>query len=254
MTIDESVVLHSLKNALSLPSGQSIISEAVVNSLGDNKANSEWIKANFSYLVETTQMEAYKVYLEAERPAAIRAIRSTLKDQLPANPTSDDFFDVLERNFWALDRFFLSLTQGRRPRAGKAFEHVIRTLFKLLEYPYSAQPVINGQPDFLLPSKAHFDSNAIDCIIFTVKRTLRERWRQITTEGTRGHIFYLATIDENVAERDHPEMLKNRIYLVVPLGIKKRLYQSKTNVITFEQFFEHHLDPAMVRWKANRII
>ena len=148
-------------------------------------------------------------------------------------------------NFWALDRFFLGLTQGRRPCAGKAFEHVIKVLFNTLEYPYTPQAIINGQPDFLLPSIEHYKNNAMDCIIFTVKRTLRERWRQITTEGTRGHQFFLATIDENVGVRDLKQMLNSRIYLVVPELVRVKCYLKVTNVITFEGFFLKHLDPAM---------
>lgn len=42
--------------------------------------------------------------------------------------------------------------------------------------------------------------NAPDATIFTIKGTLRERWRQIVTEGTRGLGFFLATIDEGMKE------------------------------------------------------
>jgi len=96
----------------------------------------------------------------------------------------------------------------------------------------------------------------MDAIIFTVKRTLRERWRQIVTEGTRGMGFFLATIDENVTPRDLKDMLASRIYLVVPTRIKalRKDYTDAPNVITFESFFAFHLDPAMVRWKAAGVI
>src|SRR5579863_8469794 len=94
------------------------------------------------------------------------------------------------------------------------------------------------------------------CIIFTVKRTLRERWRQIVTEGTRGLGFYLATIDEKIAGRDLNEMLNSRINLVVPARIKtiRQDYEQAPNVITFENFFQYHLDPGMVRWRGAGII
>ena len=131
---------------------------------------------------------------------------------------------------------------------------VIKVLFGILGYPYTPQAVINGQPDFLLPSVEHFKKNAMDCIIFTVKRTLRERWRQIVTEGTRGYLFYLATIDEDIASRDLNEIHKNRIYLVVPERIRAETYPDQPNVISFETFFESHLDPAMKRWRKNKII
>ena len=121
-------------------------------------------------------------------------------------------------------------------------------------YPYTPQAVINGQPDFLLPSLEHFEKNAMDCIIFTVKRTLRERWRQIITEGTQGHQFFLATIDENVGARDLQQMLQSRIYLVVPESVRMKCYRRVANVITYEGFFLKHLDPAMARWRTDGVI
>jgi EcoRII C terminal len=80
--------------------------------------------------------------------------------------------------------------------------------------------------------------------------------RQIVTEGTRGMGFFLATIDEGIAVRDLKEMLASRIYLVVPTRIKaiRSNYTSAPNVMTFENFFEYYLDPAMVRWRAAGVI
>jgi len=133
---------------------------------------------------------------------------------------------------------------------------LIRDLFVRLQYPFSAQPIINGQPDFILPSIEHFRRNPPDAIIFTIKRTLRERWRQIVTEGTRGLGFFLATIDEKIALRDLEAMLESRIHIVVPARIKglRPDYEAAVNVITFEHFFQFYLDPAMQRWRAAGIV
>ena len=171
-------------------------------------------------------------------------------------PTAQDLINSIGKHFHALDRFFLGLTQGRRARAGGAFEYLIKELFVQLRYPFSSQPIINGQPDFILPSVEHFRLHAADCIIFTVQRSLRERWRQIVTEGTRGLGFYLATIDEEIGANDLAEMNRSRITLVVPTRIKalRADYKKAPNLITFEQFFRFHLDPAMKRWRAAGII
>ncbi len=251
---DEQTTLKDLKSTFSVPSGLEICRAATLDSLSDHFEDAEWIKANFSNLVEEIQSDAYRRYLAKERPAAIKSFRLVLGQLLPEDANAEHLFKVLEDNFWALDKFFLGLTNGRRPRAGKAFENVIKTLFDTLNYPYTPQPIINGQPDFLLPSEEHFRNNAMDCIIFTVKRTLRERWRQITTEGTQGHLFFLATIDEGISVNNLAEMRRNRIYLVAPKAIKQRCYPDENNVIAFEDFFKHHLDPAMERWRDNGII
>ena len=254
--IDEQQVLDDLKSVFRqhVPAGTALVEKAFEDEFQGKEMDVERIKSSFSMLVEKIQLDAYRLYQEAERHGADQAYRTVLGPILTENPTKDDFFNLLSNTFWSFDRFFLGLSQGRRPRAGSAFEQVITVLFNAIGYPYTAQPVINGQPDFLLPSVEHWNTNSMDCIIFTVKRTLRERWRQITTEGLQGHQFFLATIDEGIGSRDLGEMLKHRIYLVMPETIRARLYDNQPNVISFEKFFQQHLDPAMTRWLDNGVL
>ena len=249
------VVLERLKQVFrtAIPSGGDIARRAVTGALRPSNGDVEWIKANFSKLVESVQLDAYQEYLAAERSAGAKAIAEVMLPLVGANATAEQAIEVMGQYFSALDRFFLGVGQGRKPRAGKAFELLIRELFGRLGYPFASQPIINGQPDFVLPSLEHFIRHAPDCIIFTVKRTLRERWRQIVTEGTRGLGFFLATIDEDVSARDLPEMLRSRITLVVPERLKhmRSDYEQAPNVVSFEYFFQFHLDPSMARWKQS---
>jgi hypothetical protein len=89
---------------------------------------------------------------------------------------------------------------------------------------------------------------------FTCKRTLRERWRQVVTEGLTGQAFYLATIDEGISVPELTRMRERNVIVVVPEAIKSSYYLTQLNVISFENFFDHHLDPALGRWKANSVI
>jgi hypothetical protein len=252
------IVLERLNKAFqkTIPKGYVIANRAVSAALAENGHDVDWIKLNFSNLVESVQIAAYEEYLEQEQISGAQALSQVFEPLLDADATAHDAIELFGKYFYALDRFYLSLTQGRRPRAGAAFELLIRELFVRLKYPFTPQAIINGQPDFVLPSIEHFRRHAPDCIIFTVKRTLRERWRQIVTEGTRGLGFYLATIDEGVPDRDLTEMLNSRITLVVPERIRATTprYMAAPNVITFEYFFQFHLDPAMARWRAAQVI
>jgi len=239
-----------------IPSGNQIAATAVNKALRGRDVDNDWIRQNFSNLVEHVQIDAYSEYLAAEQIAGSRALARVFLPLIGEHATAAQTVEMLGRYFYALDRFFLGLTQGRRPRAGKAFELLIRELFIRLRYPFTSQPIINGQPDFILPSVEHFHRNAPDAIIFTIKRTLRERWRQIVTEGTRGLGFFLATIDEGIAARDLEAMLQSRIYVVVPTRIKtlRPDYEAAVNVITFEHFFQFYLDSAMQRWRAAGVV
>jgi hypothetical protein len=239
-----------------IPGGRTIATRAVKKCLRGHEHDPVWLKKNFSRLVERAQLSAYDDYKKAEARIGASALSSVFLPLVGRRSSPRVALNLVGKNYRALDRFFLGLRQGRRPRAGNAFEFLIRELFGHLEYPFTAQAVINGQPDFILPSIEHFRRDPPDCIIFTVKRTLRERWRQIVTEGTRGLGFFLGTIDEKIASRDLAELHKSRIRVVVPGRIKKcrKDYVRAVNVITFEDFFKHHLDPAMKRWRAARVL
>ena len=118
-------------------------------------------------------------------------------------------------------------------------------------YPYTHQPeLIDSRPDYVLPSIAHYNTYAADCIVFTCKRTLRERWRQVVTEGTTS-LFFLATIDDKLSAPELARMQQSRVIVVVPADLKQHKYGDNHNVISFEDFFEHRLDPAVKRWRAS---
>jgi DNA mismatch endonuclease Vsr len=213
-------------------------------------------KKNFSKIIDQIGREAYSLFLAEQENAGKRAVRKYLEGVIPGSASRRAAIKSVSNKFGEFDRFFLSLAQSRKPRAGNTFEWIIKDLFKKLNYPFAEQQVINGKPDFLMPGREHYDTNPMDCIIFTVKTTVRERWRQIVTEGTRGLGFFLATADKKISGNQPAEMLKNRIYIVVSSEIRKRVphYSTAPNVISFEKSFRDHLDPAVHRWKRIKII
>jgi len=236
-----------------IPNGKDIIVETI-DAITSGK-NTAYIKDNFSEMVVQTSEQAYETYQKKEKSAWKHAIKEYVENELDEYD-KESTISFLQENFDTFDDFFLSLTQSRKSRAGSGFEDIIKILFKKLKYPFSEQCVIDGKPDFILPSKEYYDRNPPDCIIFTAKRTVRERWRQIVTEGTRGRGFFLATLDDKISSKQLKDMLANRIYLVVPKDVKNtnEEYTKAVNVIIFEEFFTDHLDPAMERWKKARVI
>ncbi len=237
-----------------IPNYESLSAEALHRLLGEDLNNPDVIRGRFSDLVERAQDEAYKLYLEYEKAACELALRECLEELVPANATRGEVILLMASNTVSLDRWFLSMTQSRRPRAGKTFEAIVTHLFGVLRYPHTSQPDLgDDRPDFVLPSIGYYQEYASDCIIFTCKRTLRERWRQIVTEGIAAQ-FFLATIDSRISNAELDRMRNSRVVVVVPQKLSLENYHQKPNVISFEQFFEHHLDPAMVRWRSRGAI
>ncbi len=246
------------EHGIELRAQKDILKEATNSIAKKYNYNKEEIKEHFDSLIFETEKEAYRIYLEAEQEYGGKVF-DALVEHLIATKQLEELSDVgsiLSEYFHPLDRFFLSLKQSRTTRAGKTFEGITKNLFKVLEYPHEDQVKLAGGsiPDFLMPSAGHYNNNAPDCIIFTSKRTLRERWRQVVTEGTRGLGFYLATLDEQIPRTQLSQMLEHRIYVVVPEQIRKEKYEGIVNVISFKKFFNDYLDPAVTRWKNNGII
>ena len=237
-------------------SSDEIKKTALVKTLGDHANDQEYIKSNFSKLVTDTEKKAYEIFLISQNESAPIAISEYLADKLPETFTKNELLQSINIYFEDIDSFFLSLSQSRKARAGYSFQYTINELFHQLDYPFDEQPIINGQPDFLFPNKEYYLKNSIDCIIFTVKRVIRERWRQITNEGTRGMGFYLATIDDKITELELPRIKDNKINLVVPKEIKEKVphYRDADHVLTFESFILDKLDPAVKAWKRRGII
>ncbi len=237
-----SILFEKLKEKIG--STDEIGDEAAKQLAAEQDLTPKEIRRRFSALVQRTEALCYQIYLTRQNEAGEVVLR--------------DFFQTVDDQpaFEILDRFYLSIAQSRKTRAGQTFEATIRGLFRQCGYPFQEQCIVNGKPDFLMPSEAHYLRLATDCIIFTAKRTIRERWRQIATEGTRGKALYLATIDHAVSATQAEEMRTNRIYLVVPQQLKHDVahYKSTANVISFEDFFTDHLNPAMERWKRARVI
>lgn len=237
-----SILFEKLKEKIG--STDEIGDEAAKRLASEQKLTPKEIRRRFSELLQRTEKLCYTIYLERQNKFG----EEVLREFLPS-VGNQHLFEIL-------DRFYLSIGQSRKTRAGSTFEATIRGLFRRCDYPFQEQCIVNGKPDFLMPNEAHYRKFATDCIIFTAKRTIRERWRQIATEGTRGKALYLATLDEKVSSKQTGEMLQNRIYLVVPRELKRAVqaYLPAPNVISFEDFFTDHLNPAMERWRRAGVV
>lgn len=235
-----------------LPDNQQILSLARSEMQKGEMADETRIIAAPSEFVANFQRTAYAIYKVHEQAALAEGLAEYAVSRLKFPASETDVREFFDRSADDFNEIFLSLSQSRKSRAGAALEHVVEVMFRAAGVPFESARLLNGKPDFILPSKEHYDRNPTDCLIVTVKQTLRERWRQVTTEGHRARKVYLITIDAAVKTADLSEMNLSGITLVVPAALKKNRYDASDNVISFEYFFEHFLRPGMRRWAARR--
>jgi hypothetical protein len=213
----------------------------------------KWIAGHLSELVEELQESAYDLYLQHADQAGVKALQTVFTNLLPKGATAEDAVKLVATHYKDIDAFNLSVSQGRRSRAGKAFAVLMEALLERLGIPYTAEVIEAGRTDLMLPSGTYYKKRPMETIVLSLKRTLRERWRQVVTEGRRVNKFFLATIDEGISGEAIKAIGENAIWLVVPKRIRP-LYAKVGHVITFEDFIEDHVYPATKLWKKSGLL
>ena len=91
--------------------------------------------------------------------------------------------------------------------------------------PFDAQVNIEGKPDIVIPGKQAYNDPTFPlsklCVL-GVKRTCKDRWRQVTHEARRVPTKHLLTLQESISRDQLDKMRKDRITLVVPCSLRPR--------------------------------
>ncbi len=224
--------------------------------------------------------DEYEIYLEAERELIETAIESFLKageEERRKYPNlsrlilqvqtqivrSSDPIETLIEISKPLAHFYKllmeSFAQSRKTRAGGSAQYHIEFILDELGYKglYERQRILNGTVDFLFPSFEMWQKDRRRCTVLSVKRTLRERYKQVFEElsATRGLVLYLlSTQTESEAQKDITQekvqrLNEQNVYLIVRDEIKQRRFSQEANVLGFTDFFCKELPRLKERWK-----
>jgi hypothetical protein len=82
-------------------------------------------------------------------------------------------------------------------------------------------------------------------LVIAAKTTLRERWKQVSSESLHCPVF-LATVDDRIPQSTIEELASLQITLVVPEGLKQSnetAYKVCSDVISFRMLFDKELAP-----------
>jgi len=83
-----------------------------------------------------------------------------------------------------IDELELSLSQSRVSRAGHTVELILQTLLDLMGIEYERNKKINEeQLDFVIPNVETLKKDPKNAVIISVKREVRERWREVVGEA-----------------------------------------------------------------------
>ena len=253
-------------------------------SLGDSMSVDEFIlqcreKSYTLYLEDESKMNSALIaWLGLNRPYAKELLSKAMSDNLLTLENLD--LETLtesefERRFagavgqygGAIYPYLYALgssnTNSRRARSGQVFEKLIYRTLDALGLSYDDQSTV-GQREFeavglgkkvdaILPSTEAYAQKRDDCVIISMKTSLRERWQQLVEELQRTRVphIYLATLGEDLNEDKLRVMKEHNITVVIPTNLKVANYSSIKNVIGFEAFFKKDLAYRMQPWGAD---
>jgi len=261
-----------------IPSGEKLASMAWDKVFGGRECSPEEVERDFNdYLCALVDTE-YQMYLEHEdlciegifemalRPESKEAypnvygvVNRALSIMHSPNLSDRERLSFLTKELRPLYRFVeQSLAQGRMSRAGGSPQYHLKRLLKILGYEFETQCVLNGTVDFLFPSLEAWKLDRRRCVVLSVKRTLRERYKQVFEELgiTRGITVYLMvteTFEEAEKDLTHSKVQRldeQNVYLVVRDEIKRRRFPEASNVISFTTFVREELPAKRRLWQS----
>lgn len=198
------------------------------------------IKAPGDAIMEISREVEYQLYRRHE-------LRRRAAELLSILCGTDDIATSVLRNYPKIDAVFLSASQQRKTRAGRSFEHHIAAALKAGRIRFVEQAVTGGRrPDFVMPDLQQLRNRRRtreEALVLAAKTTLRERWKQVSSERLDCEVF-LATVDDRVAATSIVEMAEANIRLVVPESLKtsdETHYKGQSNVLSFREFFDKEI-------------
>ncbi len=167
---------------------------SILDSLGEEKAG---------VVIETWDHLGVKGCLDAERVAVVEEFAKLIDNLSSLNIEHNNLDDNLILTAF-VQEFERRLGQKRKARGGASLESVVSFLFDYYKFPSTATP-------------SHFDQDLeVDkwfkckdgwCIGISCKRTLRERWKQVSQadRGTLSHfkikeLWHIITYDQDLSD------------------------------------------------------
>jgi hypothetical protein len=190
-----------------MPSSRDVVQETL-DRLQRDLSSPDYVRKNFNALLQQLFTDTLKVLEDYEQRVDIELLREA-------------GFDLSPAKYRLLRDYFLSVSQSRKQRGGKDFELQVQKLLEKADIPFEAQTK-KERVDLVLPSQDLWNTDRARAVLISLKRTLRERWRQVADElySLRCPNTYLLTADSSLPKSTVQHIFTRNIYLVVWDSVK----------------------------------
>ena len=202
-----------------VPLVDEILDEAVV-SLGILRLSQGEILKNFGDLISQLENSAHDIYNRYEALAfkelisLVKAGKQTLSDS------------EIESLVFKAKRLEFQAGQMRKSRGGSSLHKIVQKLLNLAgvscETPHKETKEVLRRIDLVAPDADTAKDTPDKAIFLAVKRTLRERWKQVVPEHMKGARLYLVTINGHCSEQKAKEIKETGMVAYVPEHLKNQ--------------------------------
>jgi type II restriction enzyme len=152
----------------------------------------------------------------------------------------------ISRRFESVDEFIevaSTIMNRRKTRAGRSLENHVAYLLKQAKIPFDLRPSIDGkvQPDILIPGKKQYIDPAYPAnklYVIGIKRTCKDRWRQVLSEAKRIPTKHILTVQPAISVAQLEEMHEKHVNLIVPKRIQTNYPSSAITMLDFVTFVD----------------
>ncbi len=202
-----------------IPSVNEILEEATQN-LNINSLDKEQILNNFGNYVKDLEDEAKNIYLHYENLAFEKLLG--LFNHEKRSYTYDEVKILIN----AARRLEFVAGQMRKARGGANFQKLLQKLLNYsgvpCETPTKEIKKQLKRIDLVCPSADIAIKKPDKAIFLAVKRTLRERWKQVVPEQMKGARLYVVTINGTCPEGKAHEINEAGLIAYVPEALKSQ--------------------------------
>ncbi len=149
------------------------------------------------------------------------------------------------RNFRDVNDFIrtaAAIMNRRKSRAGRSLENHVGQILQSAGIAHSVRPSIDGKPDIVIPGEAQYRDNNFPVeklVVLGVKRTCKDRWRQVLNEGRRVARKHILTTQRGITTSQMREMNEANVTLVVPRALQDEYPPERPiTMISVEEFIE----------------
>jgi hypothetical protein len=151
----------------------------------------------------------------------------------------------ISRDFRDVDDFIdaaAAILNRRKSRAGRSLENHVAFLLARAGIPHTMRPNVDGKPEILIPGRKEYLDPKFPTeklVVVGVKRTCKDRWRQVLNEGKRVSEKHILTIQQGISENQMKEMEEAKVTLIVPADLHA-FYPPKARpkLVKLEQFID----------------